>query len=135
MADKEVLLRWEGEGLRFRGGRAGGPEALVDGDGQAAPSPMDQLLLALGGCMGADVVDIMAKSRCALASLTVRIAGERAPQPPRRYTRIDMTFSADVPEAEWSRLERAVELSRQTYCSVLHSLRPDVELSFRLERS
>jgi putative redox protein len=136
MADREVLLRWEGEALRFRGGRAGGPEASVDGDGKSGPSPMEQLLLSLGGCMGSDIVDIMTKSRAPLGALTVQVAGDRASQPPRRYTRIAMTFRAGgVADEDWPRLERALDLSRQTYCSVLHSLRPDVELTFRLERS
>jgi uncharacterized OsmC-like protein len=46
-----------------------------------------------------------------------------------------VTFAASgVADQDVARLERAVDLSRQTYCSVLHSLRPDVELAFRLER-
>lgn len=135
MADSEVRLRWEGEGLRFRGGRSGGPEAMVDGDGETAPSPMQHLLLAVAGCMGADIVDIMNKSRAALGGLDVRVEGWRAPQPPRRFTAIHMTFTAEgVADEDEPRLQRALELSRQTYCSVLHSLRTDVELAFRLDR-
>ncbi len=40
MADVAVRLSWVGEGLRFRGGREGGPEVTVDGAGVAGPSPM-----------------------------------------------------------------------------------------------
>jgi putative redox protein len=135
MADNEVRLRWEGEGLRFRGGRSGGPEVTVDGDGQAGPSPMQHLLIAVAGCMGADIVEIMGKSRAPIGGLDVLVEGWRAPQPPRRYTAIQLTFTAQgVAEEDDARLQRALELSRQTYCSVLHSLRPDVELAFRLER-
>lgn len=135
MADNTVLLRWEGDGLRFRGGRPGGPEVAVDGNGQAGPSPMQQLLLAVAGCMGADIVDIMAKSRAPLAGLEIQVEGWREPQPPRRYHTINLTVTASgVADADRARLERALELSRQTYCSVLHSLRPDLELAFRLER-
>lgn len=135
MADSAVQLRWEGQGLRFRGGRAGGPEVTVDGDGQAGPSPMQQLLVAVAACMGSDIVDIMAKSRAPISGLEVLVEGWRAPQPPRRYTAIHVTFGASgVADQDVARLERAVDLSRQTYCSVLHSLRPDVELAFRLER-
>lgn len=135
MADNAVRLQWEGEGLRFRGGRPGGPEVVVDGDGTSGPSPMQQLLLAVAGCMGADIVDIMAKSRAPLGGLDIMAEGWRAPQPPRRYTEISLTFTATgVADQDRGRLERALELSRQTYCSVLHSLHPDVELAFRLER-
>jgi len=135
MADNIVQLRWEGEGLRFRGGRSGGPEIEVDGNGQAGPSPMQQLLLAVASCMGADIVEIMSRSRAPLSGLEITVDGWRAPAPPRRYTALQLTFAAEGVAAEDSpRLERALELSRQTYCSVLHSLRPDIELAFRLER-
>jgi putative redox protein len=135
MADTAVLLRWQGEGLQFRGGRNGGPEITVDGDGKAGPSPMQQLLLAVAGCMGSDIVEIMTRSRAPLSGLDVLVEGWRAPQPPRRYTAIKVTFTVQgVAEADNPRLERALELSRQTYCSVLHSLRTDVELAFQLDR-
>jgi putative redox protein len=135
MADCEVQLHWEGKGLRFRGGGSGGPVAMVDGDGATAPSPVQHLLLAVAGCMGSDIVDIMNKSRAAMGGLDVRIEGWRVAQPPRRFTAIRMTFTAEgVADEDEPRLQRALELSRQTYCSVLHSLRTDVELTFRLDR-
>lgn len=135
MADQSVTLWWESKGLVFRGGADGGPEVVVDGDGKAGASPMQTLLLALSGCMAADMVDIMNKGRTPVAALEVRLEGDRAAEPPRRYTRIHMRISAaGVSDADAGKLERALELSRTTYCSVLHSLRPDVEMTFELER-
>lgn len=135
MADQNVTLWWEGEGLRFRGGADRGPEVVVDGDGKAGASPMQHLLLALAGCMASDIVDIMNKSRAPLAALEVRLEGDRAPEPPRRYTQLRMHISAaGVSAADAPKLERALELSRETYCSVLHSLHPDAEVTFELER-
>ena len=127
MADVVVRLAWAGEGLAFRGGRADGPEVVIDGRGEAGPSPMQTLLLALAGCSAADVVEILGKMRVPLTGLEVTIAGERVPEPPRRYTAIRMQYRARglPPEAE-PRLRHAVELSREKYCSVLHTLRPDV---------
>jgi putative redox protein len=130
MADVAVTLRWTGRGLVFRGGRVGGgaaPEAVVDGDGAEGPSPMQTLLLALAGCTGADVVDMLGKMRVRLEGLDVRVEGERAPEAPRRYTAVHLHFVARglAAEAEPS-LRRAVELSREKYCSVLHTLRTDV---------
>lgn len=136
MADARVTLGWSGEGLRFTGRNAAGAETMVDGDGQAGPSPMQHLLLAFAGCMASDIVDIMAKSRAPIASLDVSVEADRAPQPPRRYTRIVMRLVAGgVAESDTPKLQRALDLSQQTYCSVLHTLRPDVELAFELERS
>ncbi len=127
MADVSVKLTWTGEGLIFRGGREGGPEAVVDGRGQAGPSPMQALLLAVAGCSGADVVDILAKMRVPLEALEVLVEGDRAAEHPRRYTTIRLRYLArGVPAESEERLRHAVELSHQKYCSVLHSLRPDV---------
>ncbi len=127
MADVAVRLTWTGEGLVFRGGREGGPEAVVDGGGQAGPSPMQTLLLALAGCSAADVVEILGKMRVPLAGLEVAVEGDRAAEAPRRYTAIRMRYVArGVPAESEERLRHAVELSQQRYCSVLHSLRPDV---------
>src|SRR5512147_1619906 len=123
MADNSVQLRWEGEALQFRGGRSGGPEIRIDSDGRTGPSPMQHLLLAVAGCMGADIVDIMAKSRAPVGGLQVVVEGWRAPQPPRRYTAIEVVIQAEgVSEEDSPKLERALALSRDTYCSVLHSL-------------
>lgn len=130
---KTVTLKWSGEGMRFDGGPEGVPGTVVDGGGKAGPSPMDHLLLGAAGCMGVDVVDILAKGRVSLRGLEVEVTGTRAPQPPRRFTSIGMTFRVSgLAAADLPKVERAVKLSRETYCSVLHSLRPDLELSFEI---
>ena len=127
MADVAVRLSWTGEGLRFRGGGEGGPEVTVDGRGEAGPSPMQTLLLALGACSGADVVDILGKMRVTLSGLEVAIEGERTAEAPRRYTAIRIRYLArGLPAEAEERLRHAVELSQEKYCSVLHTLRPDV---------
>jgi putative redox protein len=127
MGEPSVHLRWEGAGLVFRGGKEGQPEGVVDGDGVAGPSPLITLLIALLGCTAADVVDIAAKMRLVLASLAVEAAYERATEHPRRFTAIRVTFRvAGIAEADYDKIRRAVQLSHEKYCSVLHSLRPDI---------
>src|SRR5687768_3333943 len=123
---KTVSLRWSGEGMRFEGGPAGVPPSVVDAGGKGGPSPMDHLLLAAAGCMSADVLDILGKSRVPVESMEVQIEGRRAEKPPRRFTAITMSFRLRGPaSADRPKVERAVHLSRDTYCSVLHTLRPD----------
>ena len=130
---KSVTLTWSGEGLLFQGGPEGVPGTVVDGGSKVGPSPMDHLLLGAAGCMGVDVIDILGKGRVPLHGLEVEVTGTRAPQPPRRFTAIAMTFRVSgVSPADLPKVERAVKLSRETYCSVLHSLRPDLELSFEI---
>lgn len=134
MADVTVALRWGGEDLKFRGGKVGGPEVAVDGDGVDGPSPMTSLLLGLAGCMAADVVMILGKMKLPLAGMDVVVEGDRRPEPPRRYTAIRLRYVvAGIPASDEPKVRRAIDLSRETYCSVLHSLRDDIRISIDLE--
>lgn len=135
MSSSRVALRWTGNGLGFVGGAEGGPEISLESGGARAPSPTQLLLLSLAGCMGVDVVDILAKSRVPLDSLEVTVEGDRAPSPPKRFTAIRLTYTVRGPLREHeARLQRAVALSREKYCSVLHTLRPDLSLDIRVDR-
>jgi len=132
-SDKRVHLAWTGEGLVFRGGAPDGPRVTVDSDGEKGPSPTDALLLSLAGCMGVDVRLILEKSRVPVSSLEVEADGERATQDPRRFTRIRLVYTLEGPEADdRPKVERAVALSREKYCSVLHTLRPDLDLEIEI---
>lgn len=144
---KRVRLRWTGDGMVFRGGplspsENGGPgvsiappETVVDGDSVAGPSPMDHLLLGLAGCMAVDVRMILEKSRVPLEAMEIEVEGERAPDPPRRYVRVRLVYRLQGPGPEdEAKVQRAVDLSRDKYCSVLHSLRPDLDLSIEVHR-
>ena len=128
MATRSVELHWTGAGLHFRGGGEGGPEIDLDSDGEAGPSPTQALLLSLGACMGIDVVMILEKGRVPLESLAMSLEGDRAEDPPRRYTAIRLVYRLTGPQPEHAqKVDRAVRLSRDKYCSVYHTLRPDIE--------
>lgn len=133
MSDVSVELRWD-EALRFEAiGRSGIP-AVVDGDGAAGASPVETLLIALASCMGADVVEILGRMRVPMEGLVVKAEGDRVPDPPRRYTTVRLLYRAEgVPEEDHPKLQRAIDLSRDKYCSVLHTLQPDLDLSIRIE--
>lgn len=134
MSDKRVSMRWTGDGLSFEGAAPDGPAVVLDSAGKEGPSPMDALLLAVGGCMGIDVVMILEKGRVPLESLEVELEGDRAPDPPRRFTAIRILYRIGGlgPEHQ-ARAQRAVDLSRDRYCSVLHSLDPGTDLDIRIE--
>lgn len=129
MPDVTVTLRWTGAGLVFEGGAEGPPSLRIDGDGGVAPSPVQTLLIALCGCTAADVVEILGKMRVPLQGLEVRVEGDRRADPPRRFTRLRIVYAArGVAAADQDKLRRAVALSHEKYCSVLHTLRPDLEI-------
>ena len=133
-SSKDGILRWTGEGLVFSGRIGSGPTVTLDGDAQAGPSSTESLLLGLMGCMSIDVLTILQKGRVAVNSLETRVESERAPETPKHFTRVRLTFVLDGPlPEERPKVDRAIELSREKYCSVLHSLRPDLEFETAVE--
>ena len=117
-------LDWEGD-LRFRGA-SGAISLVLDSEGQAGPSPVQALAFALAGCMSIDVVHILTRGRLPLQALRAHLEAERHPQDPKRLVGVRLHFAVagDVPA---DKVERAIALSREKYCSVWHSLRPDID--------
>jgi putative redox protein len=101
---------------------------IVDGDGEAGPSPMQTLLLAAAGCAASDVVMILGKMRVELRQLAVEVVGVRRDQEPRRYIEILFRFSLAGDGLDKAKAERAVGLSLEKYCSVVNSLSPDITI-------
>ena len=132
---RQVRLRWTGEGLVFRGGPDGGPVATLDSDGKEGLSSTHYLLFALAGCMAVDVKMILEKSRVPLESIEVNAVGDRAETPPRKFVRIRLTYEVRGPTEEHEKkLQHAIDLSRDKYCSVMHSLDPAIEVDIDVRR-
>jgi putative redox protein len=131
--DLALSITWDGE-LRFSG-LAGHVPFVLDGDAQSGPTPVQALASALVGCMAIDVVNILRRGRHPLRGLQAALNVRRAPADPRRFEAVELRFKVcgAVPEQA---IERAIELSRDKYCSVWHSLRQDIELtvSYDLQR-
>lgn len=86
--------------------------------------------------MGIDIRMILEKGRVPLEELVVEVEGDRAPDPPRRFTALRLTVRVRGPGEEHdARIARAVDLSRDKYCSVFHSLRTDLDVEIAVERS
>jgi len=128
---KKVALTWR-QGLEFSGGVEGKAPITIDSDGPAGPGPMDTLLLALAGCTGGDVVSILKKMQFPVRALTVEVAGERRAKHPKRYTSILLTYRVNAPGAPEERVRHAIDLSLEKYCSVTHSLAPDIARRYEL---
>jgi putative redox protein len=132
---RQVRLRWAGEGLVFRGGPDGGPVATLDSDAKEGLSSTHYLLFALAGCMAVDVKMILEKSRVPLESLEVEAVGQRAETPPRKFVRIQLVYEVRGPQEEHEkRLQNAIDLSRDKYCSVMHSLDPAIDIDIQVRR-
>jgi putative redox protein len=120
-----VDLVWTTE-LQFAA-RTARSHLILDSAGVAGPSPVDTLLAALGGCMAMDLAHILRRGRHAYRGLRAHLVGNRAADDPHRLLAVSLHFVVEgsVPAAA---IERAISLSRETYCSVWQSLRQDIEL-------
>ena len=95
----------------------------------AAIHPMEMVLLALGGCTGADVVSILEKKRVPLKGFEINIDAERADSYPMVYTKIHLDYVFYGQNIDPKHLERAIELSQEKYCSVSAMLKPSVRIT------
>lgn len=130
-AEYAIDVVWEG-GMRYRGGPEGGPTHLVDGSREAAPSPVDAMLVSLAACSAIDVVEVLEKRRTPPRAVSVRVSFSRAPTPPRRITRAHLVYRIAA-DSERTHVERGVQLSFDKYCSVAHTFAPDTEMTWEVE--
>jgi putative redox protein len=121
-----LSLDWNG-GMSFRNGQDS-PAIALDSGTPGVTSPPEALAYAVMACMAMDIVHIIQKGRHRLDALRVRFHGARAEAQPRRFLTMQLHFelTGDVPDAA---VARAIELSRETYCSVWNTLKDDVELA------
>ena len=120
------------EKFQFAATDSSGHAFLIDGDGKIASSPMELVLAALCGCTGYDVVSILQKKREPFTAVEVTAKAEKAPQPPRVYTAIELLYRVGgnvSPKA----VEDAVRLSKEKYCSVSAMLSSTAKITFRIE--
>ena len=102
---KRATLIWE-EAFRFRGGQDGGS--------------------------GSDVVSILKKMRVPLSEFRIEMSGERRETEPRRYVSIHFVYHLRGQGLDEQRARRAIDLSLEKYCSVIHSLASDITVSYAL---
>jgi putative redox protein len=109
-------VKWAG-GLRFIGTGSGGHSIVIDGDRQGGLSPMELLLLGTGGCACIDVVSILKKSRQKVIDAWVEIGGERREEMPKYFTHVEMHFVVKGLSIKENRVQRAIDLAMEKYCS------------------
>jgi len=115
--------------IDFFGTEPTSPAISIDGETVVAPSPVQLLLMACASCSGADVVHILKKMKVDFDRLVIDVSGQRREKTPQRLEAIHLHFNLSGPEVESEKVERAVSLSIEKYCSVIHSLRKQIEIS------
>lgn len=122
------------EGVSFSGVSGSGHSVVMDGSPDfggrnRGMRPMEMLLLGLGGCSAFDVVHILRKGRQDVAGCTVELEAQRAESDPKVFTRIHLHFLVRGRELSEARVQRAIELSAQKYCSASIMLAKTAEIT------
>ena len=121
----KATLKWDKD-LIFNSLTPRGYDLDFDANIEWGCMPVEALLMSLGGCMAIDVVSILEKMRQKPEGLEIEMEGERSPTPPQRYLRMKLRLLLTGEDLDEAKVRRAVDLSREKYCSVYHSLREDI---------
>ncbi|AAZ96404.1 OsmC/Ohr family protein [Thiobacillus denitrificans ATCC 25259] len=126
------------EGVSFAGQSESGHTVVMDGSPDSGGKnlgvrPMEMLLLGLGGCSSFDVVHILRKGRQQVSDCVADIDAERAPTDPKVFTRIHVHFTVTGKSLDPKRVEQAVKLSAEKYCSASIMLGKTAEITHDFE--
>lgn len=131
-----ITLRWIEEKLMMASNSNGhsvvigrSPEQQFEWEGV---KPSDLLLMSVASCSAYDVVEILGKQREPLEDLKVICHGDQKPDPPYSFTKIHIQYLVTGP-VNPDKLEKAIRLSEDKYCSVISTLRPGVPISSEFE--
>ena len=118
----ECTVKWSGDGMSFLAETGSNHIVAMDGAPEAggrnlAPRPMEMLLAGAGGCTAFDVVMILKKGRHAITGCEVSLSAERAASEPKVFTRIHFHFRVRGKQLKPDAVARAIELSKDKYCS------------------
>ena len=108
-------------------------DSSYNGGYGAAPTPVEYVLMGLGGCTGIDVVSILKKMRQEVTDLRMEIEGERAKEHPGVLTRIHVTYRVKGRHLDPSKVREAIELSDEEYCSISAMLKKTAQYSYDVE--
>jgi putative redox protein len=124
--------------VMFVGESGSGHSVVMDGAPDAGGRnlgirPMEMLLLGLGGCSAFDVVTILRRGREIVTDCSVELNGERATTDPKVFTKIELVYKIRGRNLDLKKVERAVSLSAEKYCSASRMMSATAQLTHRVE--
>ena len=117
----KARIKWI-ENVAFLGETESGHKLIMDGSPDAGgqnrgPRPMETVLIGAGACSAYDVVHILKKGREPITDCLVDVVAERAPTDPKVFTSIHFHFIVSGDGLNPGKVERAIKLSAEVYCS------------------
>ena len=135
----ECQVSWLGNGsMAFSAETGSGHLVKMDGPpevgGQnSAPRPMELILAGTGGCSAFDVVLILQRAKQVISACDLKLTAERAEIDPKVFTRINLHFTVRGKDLERAKVERAVKLSHDKYCSATSMLAKTAEITYSID--
>jgi len=135
----ECRVTWLGnDGMAFSAETGSGHVVKMDGPPDAggqnsAARPMELILAGTGGCSAFDVVLILQRAKQAVSGCDVKLLAERAEVEPKVFTKINLHFTVTGKDLERSKVERAVKLSHEKYCSATTMLAKTAEITYSID--
>ncbi|WML31310.1 OsmC family protein [Neobacillus sp. OS1-32] len=131
----ETVIKWLGK-MAFSGVTPSGHEIKMDaapdiGGENTGARPTELILNAVAGCTGIDIISILHKMRLNPIAFHIDVKGDRADDHPKRFTNIHIHYAleGELPE---DKVVRAIQLSKDKYCSVAHSLNAEITASYSI---
>jgi len=132
----KVRAKWV-EGVSFVGESGSGHAIVMDGAPDAGGRnrgmrPMEVVLLGAAACTAFDVVLILKKARQPIADCNVDAEAERAASDPKVFTKIHLKYAVAGRGLDPGRVEQAVKLSKDKYCSATLMLAKTAEITYEI---
>ncbi|SHG27920.1 OsmC family protein [Ornithinibacillus halophilus] len=131
----ELTVKWN-EKMAFSGMTPSGHELKMDaaesvGGENTGARPTELLMNAVAGCTGIDIISILNKMRLEPTSFQMDVKGERAEDHPKKFTGVHIHYALEG-ELQEDKVVRAIQLSKDKYCSVSHSLSATITASYSI---
>jgi putative redox protein len=133
----KARIKWRSD-VSFAGESESGHTIIMDGAPAAGghnqgPRPMELVLLGMGGCTSFDVVTILRKARQDIVDCVAELDAQRAETDPKVFIKIHVHFIVSGRKLDVRKVERAIELSSQKYCSATRMLAKTAEITHDFE--
>jgi len=100
----------------------------IGSDRDTAATPLELLMIAVGGCTAVDVISILQKKRQIVTDYRVEVSGERREERPRSFTKLFVHHIVRGRGVSPEAVESAIKLSDEKYCSVADTVKPKAEV-------
>jgi putative redox protein len=129
-----AVVKYAGDDL-FIGIPPSGHASVMDANSErnAAPTPLENLLVAVAGCTAYDVQSILHKKRQEVTNYRVEIEGTRRDEHPRAFIKFHIKHVVQGRSISEKAVADAIKLSDTIYCSVAATVRPTAEITTSYE--